>query len=326
MNINEIAKLAGVSASAVSRYLNQGYLSEEKRKKIAEVIEQTGYVPSSQAQMLRTKKTKLIGVIIPKIDSDSISRIVAGISEVLSAAGYQMILANTDNQADKELEYINTFRQNMVDGIIHLGTINTAKHRAAFKSVGIPFVMLGQVLENISCIYHDDYHAAAAMTEYVIERGHRKIGYIGVTKKDKAVGVDRKQGFLDVMEQHGLQVDEDAILSGPFSIENGYQNTPILLEKMPDLDAIICATDTIALGVIKYLNEKNIKIPDEVAVAGFGDSKFSSILTPGLTTIHFYYRECGVEGAKMLLEKLQNPGAPDKSLRLGFELIQNGSV
>ena len=326
MNINEIAKMAGVSSSAVSRYLNQGYLSEEKRKRIAEVIEQTGYVPSSQAQMLRTKKTKLAGVIIPKIDSDSISRIVAGISEVLSAAGYQMILANTENEADKELEYINTFRQNMVDGIIHLGTINTAKHRTAFQSVGIPFVMLGQVLDNVSCIYHDDYHAAVAMTEYVIRKGHRTIGFIGATPKDKAVGTDRKQGFLDTMRENGLQLNEDAVLAGPFSIENGYQNAPVLLKRIPGLDAIICATDTIALGVIKYLNEKNIKIPGEIAVAGFGDSRVSSVLMPGLTTIHFYYKECGMEGARMLLEKMQNPDAPEKSIKLGFELIDNGSV
>ena len=326
MNINEIAKMAGVSASAVSRYLNQGYLSEEKKKRIAEVIEQTGYVPSTQAQMLRTKKTKLIGVIIPKIDSDSISRIVTGISEVLSGAGYQMILANTENQAEKELEYINTFKQNMADGIIHLGTVSTAKHRAAFKSTGIPFVMLGQVQENISCIYHDDYHAAVTMTKYVIEKGHQVIGFIGATAKDKAVGVDRKQGFLDAMVESGLPVNEAAVLTGPFSIDNGYQNTSILLDRVPDLDAVICATDTIALGAIKYLNQHNIKIPDQVAVAGFGDSRVSSILMPALTTIHFYYRESGVEGAKMLLEKLQNPGIPNKSIKLGFELIENASV
>ena len=105
MNINEIAQLAGVSRATVSRYLNDGYVSTEKREKIRAVIEQTGYQPSSQAQTLRTKKTKLIGIILPKINSETISRMAAGVSEVLNKKGYQIILANTDNSIQEELKY-----------------------------------------------------------------------------------------------------------------------------------------------------------------------------------------------------------------------------
>ena len=97
MNINEIAKLAGVSRATVSRYLNEGYVSEEKKERIRAVIEKTGYQPSTQAQTLRTKKTRLVGVILPKINSDTVSRMVAGISDVLSKNGYQLLLANTNN-------------------------------------------------------------------------------------------------------------------------------------------------------------------------------------------------------------------------------------
>lgn len=326
MNISDIAKLAGVSPSAVSRYLNNGYLSEEKKSAIAKVIKETGYIPSSQAQTLRTKKTKLIGVIIPKIDSDSISQVVAGISEVLSSHGYQMLLANTENQNEKEFEFINTFSQHMVDGIILLGTILTPKHRTLFKSLNFPVVVLGQLSDHASSIYHDDYLAAVTVTEYMIEKGHKKIGYLGVTDKDFAVGKQRKQGFLDTMSKYDFPVSEKCIQTGSFYIENGYNNTPLLLEACPDLDAIVCATDTIALGAIKYLNEHKISIPEKVAVSGFGDSKASSILSPSLTTIHFYYRECGIEGAKILLEKISNPNTPNKSLKLGFELIKHESV
>lgn len=326
MNIGEIAELAGVSRASVSRYLNDGYLSEEKRAKIAEVIKKTGYQPSSQAQMLRTKKTKIIGMIIPKIDSDSISQIVAGSSKVLSEAGYQMLLANTDNNPEKELEYINMFRQHMADGVIHLGTVTSARHRAAFRKLAIPKVILGQSVDYASCIYHDDYQAAAAVTEYALSKGHRNIGYIGVTEKDKAVGIDRRQGFLDVMDQHGLTVLPEAIKTGPFSMQNGYENITQLLNDVPHLDTVICATDTIALGVMKYLNENNIQIPTDIAVSGFGDSKASSVLKPALTTVHFYYYESGMEGAKLLLEKIENQNLPDKSIKLGFDLIENASV
>lgn len=326
MNISEIAALAGVSPSAVSRYLNNGYLSDEKKKAIAKVIERTGYHPSSQAQTLRTKKTKLIGVIIPKIDSDSISQVIAGISEVISAEGYQMLLANTENQTEKELTYIQTFRQNMVDGIILLGTVKTPKHKTVLKNLDLPFVVLGQRSDYGTSIYHDDYLAAFQITEYVIKKGRKNICYLGVTEKDIAVGTERKQGFLDAMSENGLPVSEKSIQIGSFYMDNGYTNTPELLADNPGLDAIICATDTIALGAVKYLNQHKIRIPDEVAVTGFGDNKASSVLSPGLTTVHFYYRECGAEGAKMLLEKISDPQAPIKSLKLGFEIIENESV
>ena len=125
MNINEIARLAGVSRTTVSRYLNNGYVSEEKKEKIRKVIEETGYQPSTQAQMLRTKKTKLVGVVLPKINSDTISREVAGISDVLAKRGYQIILANTNNDIEEELKSLSLFRDNQVDGVIFIATMFT---------------------------------------------------------------------------------------------------------------------------------------------------------------------------------------------------------
>lgn len=118
MTIAEIAARAGVSKTAVSRYLNDGYVSAEKREAIRKVIEETGYVPSRQAQMLRTGQSGLIGVILPRIDSESIGRIVRGISRVLGSSSYQLLLANTENHAEKELEYLDVFRKGRVDGIL----------------------------------------------------------------------------------------------------------------------------------------------------------------------------------------------------------------
>ena len=147
MNINEIARLAGVSRATVSRYLNDGYVSEEKRERIKKVIEETGYQPSSQAQMLRTKKTRLVGVILPKINSDTVSRMVAGISDVLSRSGYQLLLANTNNDLEEELKYLKVFKDNHVDGILFIGTIFTAKHKKLLRECKVPLVILGQRLE-----------------------------------------------------------------------------------------------------------------------------------------------------------------------------------
>ena len=324
MNISDIAKLAGVSPASVSRYLNNGYLSEEKKEKIRTVIEETGYIPSSQAQTLRTGKSKLIGVIIPKIDSSSISLIVQGISSVLSENGYQIILANTFNDERKELEYIHTFNENFVDGIINLGTVSTKDHAKAFKNMSVPAVVLGQNVSYASCIYHDDYNASLDLTKYVLSKGHKNIAYIGAPDKDKAVGVLRKNGFTDgVRPAAGIKT---YMASGDFTMESGYQNTEKLLKEHPEIDAVVCATDTIALGAVRYLNTHEISIPDKVSVAGFGYSNAGQILMHPLTTIKFFYKECGMEGAKMLLEKLRSPETPCKSLMLGYEINEGASV
>ena len=142
MTIKEIAKLAGVSSAAVSRYLNGGYVSDEKKEQIKKVIDETGYQPSAQARMLRTKKACLIGVVVPKINSESISRITAGIEKVLSERNYQMLLAGTDNTPAKEIEYMRLFENYPVDGIILVGTMITAEYRRFLKESKVPVVMM----------------------------------------------------------------------------------------------------------------------------------------------------------------------------------------
>lgn len=122
MTIKEIAQMAGVSSAAVSRYLNGGYVSDEKKEQIKKVIDATGYQPSAQARMLRTKRACLVGVVVPKINSESISRVTAGIEQVLSSRGYQMLLASTDNDPHKEISYLKLFESYPVDGIILTGT------------------------------------------------------------------------------------------------------------------------------------------------------------------------------------------------------------
>ena len=163
MTIKEIAKLAGVSSAAVSRYLNGGYVSEEKKEQIRSVIEKTGYQPSAQARILRTKKASLVGVVVPKINSESISRATAGIEKILSERNYQMLLAGTDNTPSKEVSYMRLFENYPVDGIILIGTVITAEHRRFFKEARVPVVVVGQYTKYANCIYHDDYGAGKAM-------------------------------------------------------------------------------------------------------------------------------------------------------------------
>ena len=149
MNIADIAKMAGVSRAAVSRYFNNGYISEEKQEAIRKVVEATGYRPSIQAQTLRTKKTKMIGVIVPKITSSSIGRIVEGMLSEFNRSEYRMVLAVTQNDPGKEVDYLTAFNDKQVDGVILSATVLTAAHRRALKSLSVPVVIVGQHLSLI---------------------------------------------------------------------------------------------------------------------------------------------------------------------------------
>ncbi len=321
MTINEIAEMAGVSRATVSRYLNNGYVSAAKKERIAAVIEKTGFTPSVSAKLLRSNRSNLIGVIIPKIDSDSISRMVSGISEVLNERGMQLLLACTNNHEEDELKYLKTFRENHVDGIILFGTIFTAEHMKVLKDLNTPLVILSQKLDGYSCIYSDDYHAARNLAEAVIDSA-RNVGLIMVSDQDIAVGLHRRTGISDVFEEHGRPIAPEHIVRAQFSMESGYQACKELLEKNADIDTILCATDTIALGALRYLHEVGKAIPTEVQVAAFNDNKISSAITPALSTVHFYYEESGREAASILLSKIENPeNDVNKELQLQYDVM-----
>lgn len=325
MNIAEVAKLAGVSPAAVSRYLNQGYLSQEKKEAIRKVIEETGYRPLAQAQALRTRKTKTIGVVLPKIDSFSIGSIMVGIDSVLEQKGFQILLADTHNDPARELEYLDSFDDQRVDGVILIGTVLTSKHIAALKKSRVPVVVAGQQLAGVSCVYHDDYHAFYDMTRLMIDKGCRKLGFIGALPQDKAVGQARSRAYCDAVRDAGLgeQAGHTAVAS--FTISSGREKAQELLETYGSLDALICATDSMAAGALQYLKKQGIHVPEDMRVSGQGGSDLCEVTTPTITTIRYYYQESGENAAALLLERLENPDAPAKEVKLGYAIVENES-
>ena len=361
MTIKEIAQLAGVSSAAVSRYLNGGYVSDEKKEQIRRVIEETGYQPSAQARILRTKKACLVGVVVPKINSESISRVTAGIEQVLSARGYQMLLASTDNDPGKELTYLNLFENYPVDGIILIGTVITAEHRKFLKNSKVPVVVVGQYTKYANCIYHDDYGAGKAMGKAVAaslknrreeqeeagtvpgESGKDaalcgKVAYIGVTKEDKAVGVAREDGFRAGLRYAGIELEETCTRKAEFTMESGYKAALDLLEEHSDIRILSCATDTIAAGAIEaLLTYSRRKVPEKaknsggrmqyildnsgIRVTGFGDNQFLKAVTGGIPTVHFGYKTSGIRGAELLLDVIERGEKIPVEMKLGFRMV-----
>lgn len=323
MNIAEIAKIAGVSPATVSRFLNDGYVSAEKREKIAKVISQTGYTPLASAQTLRTRKNYLIGVVVPKISSESVSRMVDGISEVLGNTKYNIFLGNTDLSMQKELDFLSIFKNDIVDGVIYIATTLTKKHSDIINSCGKPVVVLGQFDKRYPCVYHDDFGGAKGAVLHLAERGCKKIGCISVPIKDKAAGKDRLDGYLEALSEAGLRTTPQLIAEGDFSLESGCAAAKTIFDAVHDCDGLFCASDNMAVGAANYLKTQGIT---NVKIVGVGDSKLSKAVTPPLTSVHLFYKTAGQEAANMLLEILDKGEAITKQLKLGFRLMERGST
>lgn len=349
MTIKEIAQLAGVSSSAVSRYLNGGYISEEKKEQIKKVISETGYQPSAQARTLRTKRGQLVGVVVPKINSESISRVTEGIGKILSERGYHMLLASTDNNTDKELFYLSLFEKYPVDGIILIGTMITPGHRKFLKETGIPVVVVGQHTKYANCIYHDDYEAGKAMGKYAAaylaeksikgeeksaeavqgakkgvekntEEWRGRAAYISVTREDKSAGAAREDGFKAGFKAGGMTLEESCIRVSAFTTDSGYEKAKELLVEESDIDIICCATDTIAAGAIRAVKECG---REGIRVTGFGDNQLLKAATGGIPTIHFGYKTSGIRGAELLLDVIERGEKIPMEIKLGFRFVDS---
>lgn len=327
--INDIAKMANVSRTTVSRALNNnGYVSEDVRKRIMKIVEDTGYMPSVSAQSLRTKRSGVIGIILPKISTETSSRVVKGINEVVSKEGFQILLTDTELDKRKEVEYIRLLQSRQVDGIILLATNVNEGLLNVIKDVKVPFISLGQELPNVTSVVYDDYHAACDMTNLFIQRGHDKIAFIGVGEEDPAVGQTRKQAYMDTLKKNGLQVKDEWIHEGgDFSIESGYESMKQILKKSEGNPptATFVVTDRMAIGAMEYLKEQGYRIPDDMAISGIGAAVMSAYITPSLTTIDYNNKEAGRLTAQLMLDKLNNKKVSEKST-LSYRLISRDSV
>lgn len=330
LNIIDIAKLAGVSKSTVSRYLNNGYVGAESREKIKKVIDDAGFMPQSYAKSLRTGKTNLIGVIVPKISTETAPRVVQGITEVLSENNYDVLIANTNLSVEKEFEYLNIFKNNQVDGVIFMGTKITPKHKSIMDKLNVPIVVVAQYMDNYPCVYHDDFNAAKYVTEYLIKKNHNNIGFIGVYEEDRSVGLERENGYIAALKENDLKVDIDNLKVGDFTYESGYKLAKELIDKKNIPTAIFAVTDNLAIATIDCLRDNGLNVPKDIAVVSIGDTRISQVVTPKLTTIHYHYKTSGRKSAEIMLDLLKNGVKTSKTIKknikLSYRLIERKSV
>jgi len=322
VTIQDIANMVNVSKSSVSRYLNNGYVSEENTKKIKEAIEKTGFQTNFFAKRLKTKKSGLIGIVIPRIDSVTVGKFLTGINKRLKENDYQGIILISELDIEKELSNINSLHQQGVDGIVINSMAITKKHIELTSKLSIPTIFTGQKNEFTNYIKIDDYEAGQIMGNYFKSMGHTDIVFLGVNEWDQAVGVDRKNGFMDAIKENNSECNIRCVETD-FSFINAYNKASEVLKYSPT--AIVCATDNICLGVLRYLHENNIKVPEEVSVAGFGGYDIGSVSYPTLTTVAFDYELIGTKTAQGILDLIEGKELQEND-EASLKLIERESV
>ena len=330
ITIKEIAKLAGVSKSTVSRVINDSeHVSDQAREKVQEVIEETGYVPNSLAKNLKRNKTNTIGVVLPKINTSTFSSAIEGISNVMYQNGYNLLLTNTKMNIEDEITYLKLLKEKRVRGILFFATEITSEHKKVLGDLDIPVVIIGQDTSkaiNYPCIIQDDFKAAKSIVSHLVQNGHQKIAYIGVEEYDVAVGQLRKQGYLDILKKNNLEVNNNYIYKGDFSIESGFKGMKLIVESSKELPtAVFAVTDRLALGAIKYLKDKGYKIPEDVSIVGIGNSDISSWVVPEITTINYDHVKTGEQAAGILLAAIDGQAGQKKSI-MDFQIVKRNSV
>ena len=335
MTIKEVARLAGVSPAAVSRYLNGGPLSKDKKERVARAIEETGYRPNLMAKTMRTGRVRQIGIIVPRIYSESVNLMMEGITEELLSMDYLTVLGYSDTNRDRELQYLDIMQSNRVAGIILMATSLTDIKKSSLENCSVPLVITGQNFDGINCVYHDDFNAMRELTELFIRKGGKRFVYIGAPEADPAAGRARREGAQEALRRAGFDADGLPMRTANFDAQGGYRAMQDLLEKYPDLDSVICATDVIAHGAMKALREKGRRIPEDVRIAGIGNNWADLVSQPELTTVQLFQKRCGSEAARLLLKLIEREEAqdPEQDIReepgnimLGYRIIERGSV
>jgi LacI family transcriptional regulator len=304
--IKDIANVLNISAAAVSKALhNDSRISEKTKKAVRQVAENLNYQPNHLASALRSGKSKLVGVIVPKTNSNFFSATIHNIEEVLNKEGYNIIITQSNESYKKECENIDTLLFTQVDGIIVSMANETVdlQHFEKVKQAGIPLITFdrGENDLNVDYIGIDDYDSSHRIVDHLVEQGCKRIAHIGGFKHTRIYN-NRIRGYIDALEKHNLPLEKELLLESNLSTEDGRNKMQELLALDKKPDAVYVAGDYAALGALQVLNEKNIKIPDEIALVGFGDEPFANMVTPKMTSVNQHSYQIGKIAAEKFLE------------------------
>ncbi|REJ19192.1 MAG: LacI family transcriptional regulator [Bacillaceae bacterium] len=322
VRISDVAKMANVSTATVSRVLsNSGNVKKETAEKVLEAIKKLNYQPNLLARQLRRLETKTVLVVVPDITNTFFSKILRGIEQVAIENDYEVLLGDTGNSLEREKGYLDILRQKKADGMILL-TARLESHLLEEISREFPVVLACEYLEgsDIPTVSIDNISSARKATEYLISLGHKRIGFLS-GPMDVILSRDRLKGFKQGMMQHDIAIEPNLIQEGDFSFESGFNLMTKLLALSEPPTAVFASSDEMAIGAIKAIKAKGLKVPDDISIVGFDDIKFASIFEPALTTVSQPMFEIGQKAMELLIKLIQKDKLEKRQYILEDQLV-----
>ena len=325
--IYDIAKELNISAATVSRALNKNpKISEATRKLVSETAARLNYKQNKLALSLKTGKSNNIGVIVPRIDSNFFASIIRSIEEELYPHKYNVIICQTNEDENREIDNVNTLLNAQVDGIL-MSISNTSSEndrvitKVLEKKVPIIFFDRKKNIDGVSTVTINDFNAAYAATKHLIDEGCKEIAYL-TGDRSLEIYENRYLGYCQALKDHGLTLNDDFVIRTRSKVEAGQQAVKKLMSMKPKPDALFSSSDFAALGAIQELKAQGYRIPEDICVVGFGNEPFTKFMELTISTVDQCTTEMGKIAAQVLLEQMENTEvAIEKKVVLNPELI-----
>jgi DNA-binding LacI/PurR family transcriptional regulator len=328
-NINDVARHLGVATSTISRALqNHPSISAKTRKLVFNAARDLNYSPNKIAANLRSGNGTAIGVIIPKINSNFMSNCIFGIENVIYPSGYNLIICQSTEHYEKEVSNVRTLIDSQVAGILISVSNETilTDHLAMIKANNIPLIMFDRIEESleVNSVVNDDVRGAMEAVEHLVSQGYGKIALLN-GPEHIYVYKNRYNGYRQALALHGRQ--PGYVVQNINNQKEAYDAACLLLDDPDFPDAIFCASDVLALGVLEALNERTLRVPEQIGLVGYGNDIFGSLTTPTLTSVEQYPQEIGANAARIMLQILNDKGAESiaKTISIKPRLIVRGS-
>ncbi|HGM7307478.1 TPA: LacI family DNA-binding transcriptional regulator [Stenotrophomonas maltophilia] len=322
ISINDVARVAGVSKSTVSRVLGGGPVSEAVRGRVEAAIRQTGYHPNLQARRLRARHTGIIGLIVADIRNPFFTALIRAVEEVAYREGLRVTLCNTDEDPEREALYLQLMHEERISGLIFAPT-RTTVGRLERLALGYPTVLVDRAAPggSIDSVVLDNPAAMAGLVEHLVARGYRRIG--GLFGSTSTTAAERRDGYLAAMRTHGLQPDYREVEP---TAEAAIATLDQWLADPSRPEALVASNSLLLMGALKAARSAGLAIPDALALAGFDNERWTELVEPGITVIEQPVEEMGRAAMSLLLERLRAPELPVRRLVMTGRCVVRGST